>query len=68
MVTITIGRLDELDIDKDDSNCYIERMEQIFVANHVPNATKAAVFLSAIGARAYELLRNLLALDPPKNK
>ena len=43
-------------------------MEQFFLANDVPNAKKAAVFLSAIGARVYELLRNLLAPDPPKNK
>ena len=43
-------------------------MEQFFLANNVPNAKKTAVFLSAIGARAYELLRNLLAPDPPKNK
>ena len=44
MATITIGRLDELDIDKDDFDCYIERMEQFFVAKDIPNAKKAAVF------------------------
>ena len=65
---VTIGRLEELDVDKDDFDCYVERMEQFFLANDVPNAKKAAVFLSAIGARAYELLRNLLTPDPPKNK
>ena len=36
------------------------------MGNDVLNAKKAVVFLSAIGARAYELLRNLLVLDLPK--
>ena len=65
---VTIGRLDELDVDKDDFDCYVERIEQFFLANDVLNAKKAAAFLSTIGARAYKLLRNLLAPDLPKNK
>jgi len=43
-------------------------MEQFFVTNDIPNSNKAAIFLSATGVRAYELLQNLLALDLPKNK
>ena len=50
---VTIGRLDELDVDKDDFDCYVERMEQFFLVNDVLNAKKAAVFLSTIGARAH---------------
>ena len=46
---VTIGRLDELDVDKDDFDCYVERMEQFFLVNDVPNAKKAAAFLSTIG-------------------
>ena len=48
---VTISRLDELDVDKDDFDCYVERMEHL--VNDVPNAKKAAVFLSTIGARAH---------------
>ena len=43
-------------------------MEQFFLANDVPSAKKAALFLSTIWARTYELLRKFLSPDPPKNK
>ena len=43
-------------------------MEQYFIANDVPETKKVAAFLSAMGAKAYELLRNLVALDSPKDK
>ena len=56
----TIGRLDELQVGTEDFDCYIERMEQYFIANDVPEAKKVAAFLSATGAKAYELLRNLV--------
>ena len=54
---VTIGCLEELDVNKDDFDCYVKWMEQFFLGNDVPNAKKAVVFLSTIGARAYELLR-----------
>ena len=65
---IGIGRLDELHVGTDDFDCYIERMEQYFIANDVPEGKKVAAFLSAMGAKAYELLRNLVAPDAPKDK
>ena len=64
---IGIGRLDELHVGTDDFDCYIERMEQYFT-NVVPEGKKVAAFLSAMGAKAYELLRNLVAPDAPKDK
>ena len=64
----TIGCLDELQVGTEDFDCYIERMEQYFIANDVPEAKKVATFLSAIGAKAYELLHNLVAPDSPKDK
>ena len=64
-----IGRLDELHVGEEDFDCYnIERMEQYFIANDVPETKKVAAFLSAMGAKAYELLRNLVAPDSPKDK
>jgi len=42
-----------------------QMMKQFFLAKDVPNAKKAVVFLSAIAARAYKLLRSLLAPEPP---
>ena len=53
----TIGHLDELQVGTEDFGCYIEHMEQYFIANDVPESKKVAAFLSAIGAKAYELLR-----------
>jgi len=37
---MTIGCLDELDIKKDYYDCYVERMEQFFMVNDVPNVKK----------------------------
>lgn len=64
----SIGRLDQLHIGTEDFDCYIERMEQYFIANDVPETKKVAAFLSTMGAKAYELLRNLVAPDSPKDK
>ena len=65
---MTIGCLDELDVDKDDFDCYVERMEQFFLANDVPSAKKAALFFSAIGAITYELLRNFCHQTHPRTR
>ena len=63
-----IGRLDEFQLGKDDFNCYIERMEQYFVANEVPQKKNVAAFLTAIGGPTYKLLRNLVTPETPKEK
>ena len=65
---IGIGRLDELHVGAEDFDCYIERMEQYFIANDVPENKKVAAFLSPMEVKAYELLRNLVAPDSPKDK
>ena len=64
----TIGRLDELQVGTEDFDCYAERMEQYFIANDIPEGKKVPEFLSAIGAKVYELLRDLVAPDSPKDK
>ena len=64
----TIGRLDEFEVGKDDFDCYIDRMEQYFVANSVVEEKHVAVFLTAIGGPAYKLLKNLVSPDAPKDK
>ena len=64
----TIDCLDELQVGTKDFDCYIERMEQYFIANDVPEAKKVAAFLLAIGAKVYELLHNLVVPDSPKDK
>ena len=63
-----IGRLDEFQRGKDDFDCYMDRMEQYFIANSIAEEKQVAVFLTAIGGPTYELLRNLVSLDAPKDK
>ena len=53
---MNIGHLDELRVGKEDFDCYVEHMEQYFIANNVLEAKKTAAFLLAMGAKAYKLL------------
>ena len=47
---------------------YVERAQLFFEANDVAEAKQVPVFLSAIGARTYTLLRNLLTPILTKDK
>ncbi len=54
---------------KEDWACYVERLEQFFIANDITDAPKKrAVFLSGIGPSTYSLLRNLMTPDVPSSK
>ena len=63
-----IGCLDEFQVRKEDFDCYMDRIEQYCIANSVAEKKRVAVFLTAIGGATYELLRNLLSPDAPKDK
>ena len=52
---------------KEDIVSYIERVELYFVANHVEADYEVATFLALIWADAYDVLRNLLAPELPKD-
>ena len=63
------GRLDAFDAELDDWPQYEERMLCYFEANGITNqATMRAIFLSAVGARTYKLLRNLVTPAKPRDK
>ena len=47
---------------------YTDRMEQYFIANSIAEEKQLAVFLTDIGGPTYELLRNLVSPDAPKDK
>lgn len=47
---------------------YIERLEQYCLANNIENERKVAVLLSVMGAKTYNLLRNLMAPTKPATK
>ena len=46
-----VGHLEELQLETEDFDCYIECMEQYFIANDIPEAKKVAALLSTIGAK-----------------
>ena len=47
---------------------YVERASLYFQANGISEEKQLPVFLSSIGGKTYELLRNLLAPTLPKDK
>ena len=61
MATLQLGHLEEFQPEEDSIASYLERVELYFVANDTDSDKKVPVFLSAVGARTYSLLRDLLA-------
>ena len=64
----THGRLREFDPKAKSFASYMERVDIFFEANDTPDDKKVAVFLSTVGARHYDLLREKLAPVLPKSK
>ena len=46
-------------------SAYLERVHIFFVANSIPESKQVPVFLNAIGATTYSVLRDLLAPETP---
>ncbi|XP_042150116.1 uncharacterized protein LOC121838113 [Ixodes scapularis] len=63
-----LGRLDEYDPKIQDFESYLERFEFFVSANEIAAARKLAVFLTLIGAEAYEVLKNLVVPALPGQK
>ena len=63
-------KLDEFDPESgEDWIQYIERMEYYFLANEITSSDKQrAVLISAMGAKSYKLLRNLITPKASSNK
>ena len=69
MATSVLGQVEQFELGSDDWVLYTERLDQFFLANEITNDTKkVAVLLTAIGPKAYSLLRNLLAPVKPATK
>ncbi len=60
-----IGKIDAFDNATDDWTLYCERIEQYFKANDIDDDKRVSVLLSAIGGKAYALLRSLTAPTNP---
>jgi hypothetical protein len=64
----TIGQIPEFQGAGDDWNVYIERLEQYFEVNGIPEDKRNALLISVIGADSYKVLRELCHPTLPKDK
>ena len=66
----TVGQMEQFDYESgDDWPTYVERLEQYLSANNVTEEKKkVAVMVTVMGAKAYSLLRNLVAPSKPADK
>ena len=62
----TFGIVQEFNPDSDSVNAYTERVNLFFTANDIPAEKRVAVFLSVIGGKTYERLRNLVSPKLPE--
>ena len=63
-----VGKVDEFDSANEDWEAYMERVELYCDANDVEEDKKVSVLLSLIGAKTYNLLRNLVSPAKPSSK
>ncbi|XP_077497623.1 uncharacterized protein LOC144108219 [Amblyomma americanum] len=63
-----LGRIDEYDPKVQNFDSYLERFEHFVSANEVSEAKKLSVFLTVLGAEAYEALKNLVVPALPGEK
>ncbi len=68
MATSTFGRIEEFNSEAESIASYLERIDLYFLANDVSEVKQVPVFLSVVGGKLYELLRNLCTLTKPKDK
>ena len=61
------GQLQAFNPDSDSVAAYIERVHLFFAANDIPDKKMVPVFLSTVGGKTYELLRNLVSPKPPQS-
>jgi hypothetical protein len=63
-----VGQIPEFQGVGDDWNVYVERLEQFFEVNDVPDTKHTALLISVIGTDSYKVLRDLCHPTLPKNK
>ena len=62
------GHIGEFKLEEERISTYLERVQLFFVANSIAKEKHVAVLLSAVGAKTYALLRDLLAPTKPQEK
>ena len=69
MATLTLGCIEPFDGTKEDWSAYTERFDQFILANGVEEEKKiVATFLTIVGSKTYNLLRDLLAPEKPSSR
>lgn len=63
-----LGKLSEFDPRTQNFESYLERFELFISANDVKQEKVLPVFLTAIGAETYEVLKSLVVPDTPADK
>ncbi|PFX26219.1 Uncharacterized protein K02A2.6 [Stylophora pistillata] len=68
-----LGKIEEFDPTSTNINCYLERLEQYFIANGVGADTgerfkRRATLISVIGSKAYDVLSDLCSSEAPSKK
>ena len=63
---VSVGKLEPFEGGPQEWASYVERFEQFLVANDITEAKKVmATFLTAVGAKTYELLKDIVAPAKP---
>lgn len=62
---VLIGKLDSFDESAEDWTSYIERADEYFVLNGLPDEKKVAAIITSMGAKTYSILRKLTTPNKP---
>ncbi|CAH2073821.1 unnamed protein product, partial [Iphiclides podalirius] len=65
---MAIGKIGTFDLEKDNWEAYIDRLEQYFIVNQVKTEIQVPTLITVIGGEAYELMVNLCTPEKPSNK
>lgn len=63
-----IGKLDSFDDTVEDWSSYIERADEYFALNSLPEEKKVAAIITSMGAKTYAILRKLTTPNKPSEK
>ncbi|XP_047997401.1 uncharacterized protein LOC125234995 [Leguminivora glycinivorella] len=63
-----VGKVGPFDLNNDNWELYVDRLEQYFVANEVKTDMKVATLITVMGGDAYELMVNLCTPAKPASK
>ena len=68
MAASQLGSMNAFDPDTDDWTAYVERLESFFVTNDIKDEKKVSILVTFLGAKAYELLRTIIAPVKPADQ